>query len=71
MIRQICEPTDIDTLGQERSAFMAEAIPALQSGKLKNCETVVEGLDTAPAALIELLHSGAGNIGKMIVELSD
>ena len=56
---------------QERPAFLAEAIPALQSGKLKNCETVVEGLDAAPAALIELLHSGAGNIGKMIVELGD
>lgn len=52
-------------------AFLAEAIPALKSGKLINRETVVEGLDAAPAALLDLLHSGASNIGKMIVKLSD
>lgn len=56
---------------KERSAFLAEAVPALQSGKLTNRETFVEGLDAAPAALLDLLHSGAGNIGKMIVKLSD
>jgi hypothetical protein len=52
-------------------AFLAEAIPALQSGKLISRETVVPGLDAAPAALLDLLHSGAGNIGKMVVRLSD
>jgi NADPH-dependent curcumin reductase CurA len=52
-------------------AFLAEAVPALKSGKLINRETVVEGLDAAPAALLDLLHSGASNIGKMIVKLSD
>jgi NADPH-dependent curcumin reductase CurA len=52
-------------------AFRAEAVPALKSGKLINCETVVEGLDAAPAAFLDLLHSGAGNIGKMIVKLPD
>ena len=51
--------------------FLAEAVPALQSGKLINRETIVEGLDAAPAALLDLLHPGAGNIGKMIVKLSD
>jgi NADPH-dependent curcumin reductase CurA len=51
--------------------FLAEAIPALQSGKLINRETIVEGLEAAPAALLDLLHSGAGNIGKMVVKLSD
>ena len=56
---------------KERPAFLAEAIPALQSGELKNRETFVEGLDAAPAALLDLLHSGARNIGKMIVKLSD
>ena len=55
----------------EASAFLEEAIPALKSGKLINRETVVEGLDAAPAAFLDLLHPGAGNIGKMIVELSD
>jgi NADPH-dependent curcumin reductase CurA len=56
---------------REVSAFLKEAIPALKSGKLINRETVVEGLDAAPAAFLDLLHSGAGNIGKMIVKLPD
>ena len=50
-------------------AFQAEAVPALKSGKLVSHETFVEGLNAAPSALIDLLHSGAGNIGKMIVKL--
>ena len=54
----------------ELPTFLAEAVPALSSGKLVNRETVVDGLDSAPAALLDLLHSGAGNIGKMIVRLS-
>jgi NADPH-dependent curcumin reductase CurA len=52
-------------------AFFQEAIPALKSGKLINRQTVVNGLDAAPAAFLDLLHSGAGNIGKMIVKLAD
>ncbi|WP_348263074.1 NADP-dependent oxidoreductase [Telmatobacter sp. DSM 110680] len=55
---------------REIPAFLEEAVPALKSGKLINRETVVEGLDAAPAAFIDLLHSGARNIGKMIVKLS-
>jgi NADPH-dependent curcumin reductase CurA len=55
----------------DQAAFLAEAVPALQSGKLNNRETVVEGLDAAPAAFLDLLHPGAGNFGKMIVKLSD
>jgi NADPH-dependent curcumin reductase CurA len=53
------------------NAQIAEAIPALSSGKLVNRETIVDGLHSAPAALLDLLHSGAGNIGKMVVKLSD
>jgi NADPH-dependent curcumin reductase CurA len=55
---------------KEIPAFMAEAIPALKSGRLINRETVVEGLSAAPAAFLDLLHPGARNIGKMIVKLS-
>jgi NADPH-dependent curcumin reductase CurA len=55
----------------EFPAFLEEVVPALKSGKLINRETVVEGLDAAPAAFLDLLHSGARNIGKMIVKLSD
>ena len=54
---------------KEMPTLLSEAAPALRSGKLINRETVVEGLDAAPAALIDLLHSGARNIGKMIVNL--
>jgi NADPH-dependent curcumin reductase CurA len=53
------------------SRFLAEAVPALKSGKLINRETVVEGLDAAPAAFLDLLHPGASNFGKMIVKLAD
>jgi NADPH-dependent curcumin reductase CurA len=56
---------------KEMPAFYAEAVPALRAGKLINRETVVDGLDAAPAAFMDLLHSGAGNIGKMVVKLSD
>ena len=56
---------------KDAPAFLAEAVPALKSGKLINRETVVEGLDAAPAAFLDLLHSGASNIGKMVVKLSD
>jgi NADPH-dependent curcumin reductase CurA len=55
----------------EIPAFFAEAIPALKSGKLLNQETIVEGLDKAPEAFLDLLHSGAANIGKMVVKLTD
>jgi len=55
---------------KEMPAFLDEAVPALQSGRLTHRETFVDGLEAAPAALIDLLHSGAGNIGKMIVRLS-
>jgi NADPH-dependent curcumin reductase CurA len=55
---------------KELSALLADAVPALASGKLVNRETLVDGLDSAPAALLDLLHPGAGNIGKMVVRLS-
>jgi len=43
----------------------------LKSGKLINRETVVNGLDAAPAAFLDLLHPGASNFGKMVVKLAD
>jgi NADPH-dependent curcumin reductase CurA len=61
----------VSDYAKELPAFLAEAVPALKSGLLTNRETVVEGLDAAPGALLDLLHSGASNIGKMIVKLSD
>jgi hypothetical protein len=55
----------------DQAAFLAEVLPALRSGKLVSRETVVDGLDAAPAALLELLHSGDSHIGKMIVKLAE
>lgn len=56
---------------KEIPTFLSEAVPALKAGKLVSRETVVEGLEAAPAAFLDLLHSGAGNIGKMIVKLPE
>jgi NADPH-dependent curcumin reductase CurA len=56
---------------KELPAMLAEAVPALAAGKLVNRETFVNGLDAAPGAFLDLLRSGAGNIGKMVVKLGD
>lgn len=55
----------------EMPAFLSEVVPALKAGTFTSRETIVEGLDAAPAALLDILHPGAGNIGKMVVKLSD
>ena len=55
-----------DSLGQ-RGEFEKEVGGYLQSGKLKNKETVVEGLDQAEGAFIGLFTGN--NIGKMVVKL--
>lgn len=47
--------------------FVSEVAPLVRSGALRVRETVVEGLEQAPRALIELLRGG--NIGKMVVKL--
>jgi len=56
---------------KETQAFLAEAVPALKAGNLAMRETVVEGLDAAPGAFIDMLHSGARNVGKMVIKLAD
>ena len=55
----------------DKPAFLGEVVPAWKSGKIVNRETVVDGLDSAPASFLDLLHSGAWNIGKMIVRLAE
>ena len=47
---------------------LAEIGGLVASGKLKYRETVREGLDAAPQALVDLLHGG--NFGKMLVKLA-
>jgi NADPH-dependent curcumin reductase CurA len=51
--------------------FLADVVPAFKSGKIKSHETVVEGIDQAPAAFISLLHSGDSHIGKLVIHLAD
>ena len=50
--------------------FFAEVGPALKSGKLQSHETVVEGIENAPAAFSSLLRSGDSHTGKMVIHLS-
>jgi NADPH-dependent curcumin reductase CurA len=56
---------------KDMPAFHAEAIPALLSGKLLHRETIVKGIDEAPAAFLSLLGSGDAHIGKMLIDVSD
>ncbi len=51
-----------------QDSFMAEAADWLSSGKLKYDETVREGLESAPGALIELFEGA--NVGKMLVRVA-
>jgi hypothetical protein len=51
-----------------RGEFEREVGGYLQSGKLKNKETVVEGLDQAEGAFVGLFKGN--NIGKMVVKLA-
>jgi hypothetical protein len=46
---------------------LAELADLVASGRLKYRETVREGLEAAPQALVDLLHGG--NFGKMLVKL--
>lgn len=52
---------------RERKPFLSEVAPLVASGQLKARETVIEGLENAPHAFLELLRGG--NTGKMIVKI--
>lgn len=51
----------------DTQAFLDEVAPLVQSGRLQARETVVDGLERAPQAFLDLLHGG--NIGKMVVRV--
>jgi NADPH-dependent curcumin reductase CurA len=52
---------------QELKPFLTEVAPLVHSGRMRVKETVVDGLDNAPQAFIDLLRGA--NTGKMIVRL--
>ena len=49
-------------------AFLNEVGPLVQSGQMRIRETVVQGLENAPQAFLDLLRGG--NLGKMVVRIS-
>jgi NADPH-dependent curcumin reductase CurA len=51
----------------ETKNFLAEVGPLVASGQIKMRETIVEGLENAPQAFLDMLKGG--NVGKMIVRL--
>jgi NADPH-dependent curcumin reductase CurA len=51
----------------ERAAFLAEVAPLVRSGRVQARETVVEGLEHAPQAFLDML--GGANTGKMVVRI--
>jgi NADPH-dependent curcumin reductase CurA len=52
-----------------QAEFLADMRKWLKEGKLKYDETIMEGIDQAPAALIGMLQGQ--NTGKMLVKLAD
>ncbi len=65
------EGFNVSDFVKDLAAFHAEAIPAVLSGKLPHRETIVEGIDQAPAAFLSLLGSGDRHIGKMLIHVGD
>ena len=49
-------------------AFLAQASVWLRQGKIRTRETVIDGIENAPAAFLGLLHGD--NVGKMLVRLN-
>jgi NADPH-dependent curcumin reductase CurA len=51
-------------------SFVAEVAPALRDGRIKNPETIVDGLENAPQALIDMLRGGGKHLGKVLVRVA-
>jgi NADPH-dependent curcumin reductase CurA len=51
-----------------RGEFLAEVAPLVESGRLRALETIVDGVEKAPEALLGLFRGD--NVGKMLVRLA-
>lgn len=52
-------------------AFRAEVGPWVRDGRIAHRETVLDGIEEVPRALLTLLRSGTSTIGKTVVRLGD
>ncbi len=59
----------VSDFAKRTGEFLAEVGALVKAGKLKSKETVVEGIERAPQAFLELLRGE--NTGKMIVKLAE
>jgi NADPH-dependent curcumin reductase CurA len=56
---------------ERRAAFLGEVGAALRAGKIRNVDTIVDGLENAPQALIEMLCGGGKHVGKLLVRIAE
>ncbi|MFD0688308.1 NADP-dependent oxidoreductase [Actinomadura fibrosa] len=54
---------------EQMPAFRAEVGPWVRSGEIVHRQTVLDGVERVPEALLGLLHSGAPTIGKAVVRV--
>lgn len=52
-------------------AFRAEMDPLVRTGKIAHRQSVLEGIERVPEALLNLLHGGTSTIGKAVVRLPE
>ncbi len=48
--------------------FVAEVAPLVARGEIKSATTFVDGLENAPAAMMDILRSNA-NVGKVVIRI--
>jgi NADPH-dependent curcumin reductase CurA len=58
-----------DFVADHQAAFLARMAPWVASGEVRYREDIREGLESVPAAFIEMLRGG--NFGKMLVRVAD
>jgi NADPH-dependent curcumin reductase CurA len=54
---------------EDQPRFLREVAPLVASGAVRNMESVVSGLENAPAAFVSLFAPGA-HVGKLLVRIS-